>query len=55
MGRPLDILYGGSVNPQNCIALASQPNIDGLFIGRSAWKAESYIGIVESVTTALAS
>ena len=54
-GRPLDILYGGSVNPQNCVALASQPNIDGLFIGRSAWQAEGFIDIVESVTRALSS
>jgi triosephosphate isomerase len=54
MGRPLDILYGGSVNPQNCVALASRANIDGLFIGRSAWQAEGFIGIVASVTAALA-
>ena len=54
MGEPLPILYGGSVNPDNCVALATRPNIDGLFIGRSAWAAEGYIGIVESVTTALA-
>jgi L-erythrulose 1-phosphate isomerase len=53
-GGPLDILYGGSVNPQNCVALATQPNVDGLFIGRSAWQADGYIGIVESVTAALA-
>ncbi len=54
MGAPLPILYGGSVNPQNCVALATRPTIDGLFIGRSAWTAEGYIGIVESVTKALA-
>ena len=54
MGAPLDILYGGSVNPQNCVALARQPAIDGLFIGRSAWDAAGFIGIVESVTRALA-
>ena len=53
-GAPLDILYGGSVNPENCVALASRPTIDGLFIGRSAWDARGFIGIVESVTAALA-
>ncbi len=35
VGEPLPILYGGSVNPQNCVALAGRDNIDGLFIGRS--------------------
>jgi len=46
----LEVLYGGSVNPGNCLDLAGQPHIDGLFIGRSAWRAEDYIAIVESVT-----
>lgn len=49
-GGSLPILYGGSVNLQNCVALASQSHIDGLFIGRSAWDAAGYIGIIEDVT-----
>ncbi len=52
-GASLPILYGGSVNPQNCVQLASQSHIDGLFIGRSAWDAAGYIGIVKSVTESL--
>ncbi|NMD07509.1 MAG: triose-phosphate isomerase [Phyllobacteriaceae bacterium] len=52
-GEPLPILYGGSVNPQNCVALAGKDNIDGLFIGRSAWDAAGYLGIVESVVRSL--
>jgi triosephosphate isomerase len=48
--KALAVLYGGSVNPGNCLDLAGQPHIDGLFIGRSAWRAEDYIAIVESVT-----
>ncbi len=48
-GTSLHILYGGSVNPQNCVELALQSHIDGLFIGRSAWDAAGYIGIVKSV------
>jgi L-erythrulose 1-phosphate isomerase len=43
------ILYGGSVNPQNCVALSAQSHIDGLFIGRSAWDAHGYLGIIQSV------
>ncbi len=54
-GEPLAILYGGSVNAQNCVALAARPTIDGLFIGRAAWDAAGYIGIVESVIRSLES
>lgn len=52
-GGTLPILYGGSVNPANCIELAAQSHIDGLFIGRSAWDAKGYIGIVEAVVESL--
>jgi triosephosphate isomerase len=52
-GSRLPILYGGSVNSGNCVALATQSHIDGLFIGRSAWDASGYVGIVEAVTAAL--
>jgi triosephosphate isomerase len=48
-GSPLPILYGGSVSRQNCCALVRQPHIDGLFIGRAAWNAAGFIGIVEAV------
>ncbi len=49
-GEPLPILYGGSVNPQNCCDLAAMSDIDGLFIGRSAWDPAGFIGIIEAVT-----
>lgn len=52
-GAALPILYGGSVNQQNCCALARQPHIDGLFIGRAAWNAAGFIGIVEAVISDL--
>ncbi|MDE2384097.1 MAG: triose-phosphate isomerase [Alphaproteobacteria bacterium] len=52
-GGSLPILYGGSVNPQNCVALAGQSHIDGLFIGRSAWDVQGYIGIINSVMESL--
>jgi L-erythrulose 1-phosphate isomerase len=48
-GHALPILYGGSVNPGNCVELASQSHIDGLFIGRSAWDVNGYLGIIKSV------
>lgn len=53
-GAALDVIYGGSVSRENCRALAAQPNIDGLFIGRAAWRAEGYIEIVRAVTEHLA-
>ena len=52
-GQPLPILYGGSVNPQNCCDLAAMSDIDGLFIGRSAWDPAGYIGIISAVTARL--
>jgi L-erythrulose 1-phosphate isomerase len=53
LGAAVDVVYGGSVNPDNCRQFALQPNIDGLFIGRAAWEASGYIAIVESVVSAL--
>jgi len=48
-GREVRVLYGGSVNERNCVALSAQPHVDGLFIGRSAWQPEGFVGIVRSV------
>lgn len=49
----LRVLYGGSVNAGNCAALAAQPNIDGLFIGRAAWQADGYLKIINTVTESM--
>jgi triosephosphate isomerase len=46
LGRRIPCLYGGSVNPGNCAELITCPHIDGLFIGRSAWKIEGYLDIL---------
>lgn len=43
------ILYGGSVNLSNALDLISQQNIDGLFIGRSAWQAEGFCALLDKV------
>ena len=48
-GGSIPLLYGGSVNRDNCVALANQPEIDGLFIGRAAWAAMDYLDIVDRV------
>jgi triosephosphate isomerase len=47
LGRRIPCLYGGSVNPGNCEELIHCPHIDGLFIGRSAWDVEGYLGILD--------
>jgi triosephosphate isomerase len=46
LGGKVPCLYGGSVNPSNCVELIQCPHIDGLFIGRSAWKVEGYLDIL---------
>jgi triosephosphate isomerase len=51
-GHEPRVLYGGSVNPGNCMSLAAQPHIDGLFIGRSAWAPDGFLGIVGQVCAA---
>lgn len=51
-GHELRVLYGGSVNIRNCVALSAQPHVDGLFIGRAAWEPEDYLRIVRSVLAA---
>lgn len=43
------ILYGGSVNLENSDALISQPEVDGLFIGRAAWDAVNFNLILRRV------
>ncbi len=40
-------LYGGSVNADNCTGLIVRPHIEGLFIGRAAWRPDGYIDILK--------
>lgn len=49
-GQRIPLLYGGSVNRQNAVELLLQDDINGLFIGRSAWDANGYCDIVQRVT-----
>lgn len=48
-GNEIPILYGGSVNPENASELIQMPEIDGLFIGRSAWQADNFNKIIREV------
>ena len=47
----LRILYGGSVKPDNCKALMSQPEIDGALIGGASLDPTSLAAIVSSGST----
>lgn len=46
VGNKIPILYGGSVNAANCVELSNQENVDGLFIGRSAWDIQKFEEII---------
>lgn len=48
------IVYGGSVNQENGPALATLPDVDGLFVGRAAWTPEGFAEIIRIVSRAAA-
>jgi len=49
IGSDIPVLYGGSVNNDNAVGLIEMSNIDGLFIGRSAWNADNFNKIIRDV------
>ncbi len=53
LAADIPILYGGSVNTGNAAQLIVRENIDGLFIGRSAWNVETFRIISQRVRDAL--
>lgn len=48
-GETVPVLYGGSVNLSNALDFISQPEVDGLFIGRAAWDAASFNAILRRI------
>ncbi len=48
-GEDIPIFYGGSVNPENAVPLAGCRDINGLFIGRSAWNADDFNALIRAV------
>ena len=50
-GRRIPVLYGGSVNIDNAFDLIAEPAIDGLFIGRYAWKADQFEELIRGIMT----
>ena len=48
-GEEIPIFYGGSVNPGNAVPLSHCREINGLFIGRSAWDAGKFNKLIRKV------
>ncbi|MFA5250524.1 MAG: triose-phosphate isomerase [Parachlamydiales bacterium] len=42
------LLYGGSVKPDNVLALMQKPNIDGALIGGASLEVDSFLKIIQS-------
>jgi triosephosphate isomerase len=45
VARGVQILYGGSVKPENATDLLNRPDVDGALVGGASLKVESFIGI----------
>jgi triosephosphate isomerase len=48
IAEKIQILYGGSVKPENAAELFAKPDIDGGLIGGASLKAESFLGICKA-------
>ncbi|QIA63899.1 triose-phosphate isomerase [Vibrio astriarenae] len=46
IAEKVPLLYGGSVNIHNAKMLLRQQNIDGLFVGRTAWHPEGLLRLI---------
>ncbi len=54
-GAPADnmrVLYGGSVKPDNALAIMKQPDVDGGLIGGASLKADSFLAIIRATAEA---
>jgi triosephosphate isomerase len=48
----IPVLYGGTVNEMNAVNLLVKGGVDGLFIGRAAWEADGFAGIIRACVNA---
>lgn len=51
IARNLQIIYGGSLKPDNAQALFTQPDIDGGLVGGASLDSASFIAICDAITT----
>jgi triosephosphate isomerase len=47
------IIYGGDVNYGNAPQILSKGGVDGLFVGRAAWKAENFADLIRNCIQAV--
>jgi len=47
------VLYGGTVDVNNCSELLTAGGIDGLFIGRAAWNVDGFARLIASCATSV--
>lgn len=47
VAEQLQILYGGSVKPDNITSLLAKPNIDGGLVGGASQKLDSFLGLLK--------
>ncbi|GBF48751.1 triosephosphate isomerase [Leptospira ryugenii] len=47
IAESIQILYGGSVKPDNIASLLSKPNIDGGLVGGASQKLDSFLGLIK--------
>jgi len=48
MAQAMQILYGGSVKPENAVAIFEQQDVDGALVGGASLKAEDFIAICDA-------
>lgn len=51
-GRRIPLLYGGSVTPANAPSLFACPDVDGALVGGASLKAEDFLAICQSASSA---
>ncbi len=44
----IPVLYGGSVNQDNCGSYVQHTAVDGLFVGRAAWQPEGFVEVLQT-------
>ncbi len=47
IAEDMQILYGGSVKPDNIASLLAKPNIDGGLVGGASQKLDSFLGLIK--------
>ncbi|MBS3804896.1 MAG: triose-phosphate isomerase [Oleiphilaceae bacterium] len=52
IARELQLIYGGSVNPTNAIALFQQPDVNGALVGGASLDARAFIAICDALEQA---